>query len=68
MQDAIREAPVSVAALLGDANGHVYICGLKGMEAGVLAAFETVCATAGLNWSEVEATMKAEGRLHIETY
>ncbi|MBB3014281.1 benzoyl-CoA 2,3-epoxidase subunit BoxA [Cupriavidus alkaliphilus] len=68
VQDAIREAADSVAALLGDANGHVYICGLKGMEEGVLAAFETVCAGAGLNWKALETTMKAEGRLHIETY
>lgn len=68
VQDAIREAGGSVAALLGDANGHVYICGLKGMEEGVLAAFETVCANAGLNWKALETTMKAEGRLHIETY
>ncbi|UDM49239.1 benzoyl-CoA 2,3-epoxidase subunit BoxA [Cupriavidus sp. MP-37] len=68
VQDAIREAADSVAALLGDANGHVYICGLKGMEDGVLAAFETVCAGAGLNWKALETTMKAEGRLHIETY
>ncbi|SOZ37766.1 benzoyl-CoA 2,3-epoxidase subunit BoxA [Cupriavidus neocaledonicus] len=68
VQDAIREAAGSVAALLGDANGHVYICGLKGMEEGVLAAFETVCAGAGLNWKALETTMKAEGRLHIETY
>ncbi|RDK11075.1 benzoyl-CoA 2,3-epoxidase subunit BoxA [Cupriavidus lacunae] len=68
VQDAIREAAGSVAALLGDANGHVYICGLKGMEEGVLAAFETVCASAGLNWKALETTMKSEGRLHIETY
>lgn len=68
VQDAIREAAGSVAALLGDPNGHVYICGLKGMEEGVLAAFETVCAGAGLSWKALETAMKAEGRLHIETY
>lgn len=68
VQDAIREAAGSVAALLADPNGHVYICGLKGMEEGVLAAFETVCASAGLSWTGLETAMKAEGRLHIETY
>ncbi|CAJ92543.1 benzoyl-CoA 2,3-epoxidase subunit BoxA [Cupriavidus necator] len=68
VQDAIREAADSVAALLADPNGHVYICGLKGMEAGVLEAFEAVCAGSGHAWPEIEAAMKAEGRLHIETY
>ncbi|MNO05753.1 Benzoyl-CoA oxygenase component A [compost metagenome] len=68
MQDAIREAADAAAALLADPNGHVYICGLKGMEEGVLAAFDAVCAGAGRSWTELEATMKAEGRLHIETY
>ncbi|WP_439685245.1 benzoyl-CoA 2,3-epoxidase subunit BoxA [Cupriavidus oxalaticus] len=68
VQDAIREAADAAAALLADPNGHVYICGLKGMEAGVLAAFDAVCAGAGRSWADLEAAMKAEGRLHIETY
>ncbi|MHA7680035.1 benzoyl-CoA 2,3-epoxidase subunit BoxA [Cupriavidus sp. PET2-C1] len=68
VQDAIREAGARVAALLNDPHGHVYICGLKGMEDGVLAAFAEVCASAGLAWGELEAAMKTEGRLHIETY
>ncbi|CAG9172812.1 Benzoyl-CoA oxygenase component A [Cupriavidus laharis] len=68
VQDAIREASDGVAALLGNPHGHIYICGLKGMEEGVLAAFGDVCAAAGLSWPELEASMKAEGRLHIETY
>ncbi|RZT42351.1 benzoyl-CoA 2,3-epoxidase subunit BoxA [Cupriavidus agavae] len=68
VQDAIREAAPSVAALLGDPHGHVYICGLKGMEEGVLQAFADVCEGAGLHWNDLEAALRAEGRLHIETY
>ena len=68
VQDAIRDAGARVAGLLNDPHGHVYICGLKGMEDGVLAAFGDACADAGLPWAELEARMKAEGRLHIETY
>jgi len=68
VQDAIREAAAGVADLLADPNGHVYICGLKGMEEGVLSAFAEVCAGAGQSWQALEAAMKAEGRLHIETY
>lgn len=68
VQDAIREAASETAALLADPNGYVYICGLKGMEDGVLAAFAEVCAAAGQSWQDLEATLRAEGRLHIETY
>jgi len=68
VQDAIRQAAASVAAHLGDAHGYVYICGLKGMEEGVLAAFGEVCAAHGLDWSAIETALRTEGRLHIETY
>ncbi|MGO4328414.1 benzoyl-CoA 2,3-epoxidase subunit BoxA [Cupriavidus sp. 2TAF22] len=68
VQDAIREASARVCELLNDPHGHVYICGLKGMEEGVLNAFAHACAATGLPWPELEAAMKAEGRLHIETY
>lgn len=68
VQDAIREAAVAVATLLDNPNGHVYICGLKGMEEGVMAAFDEVCTSSGRSWPALEAAMKSEGRLHIETY
>lgn len=68
VQDAIRQAAARVAAHLGDPHGYVYICGLKGMEDGVLAAFADVCAAHGLDWAAIETTLRAEGRLHLETY
>lgn len=68
VQDAIREASSAVAGLLADPHGHIYICGLKGMEEGVLEAFADVCAAAGHSWQAIEAQLRAEGRLHIETY
>lgn len=68
VQDAIREAATQVAALLADPHGYVYICGLKGMEEGVLQAFGDACASAGQSWPAIEAQLRAEGRLHIETY
>lgn len=68
VQDAIREAAADVATLLADPHGHIYICGLKGMEEGVLAAFRQVCTDAGHDWPAIETQLRAEGRLHIETY
>jgi benzoyl-CoA 2,3-dioxygenase component A len=68
VQDAMRERAAEVAALLSDEATHVYVCGLKGMEAGVLEALRDVSATHGIDWPVLHGRMKVEGRLHFETY
>jgi benzoyl-CoA 2,3-dioxygenase component A len=67
VQDKIRAAGVKVVELLkGDT--YIYICGLKGMETGVMDALRDVCAAAGLDWKSLLDTMVREGRFHVETY
>jgi benzoyl-CoA 2,3-dioxygenase component A len=67
VQDKMRDAGASVAALLkGDT--YLYICGLKGMEAGVMEALHDICAAHGLDWTSVRERMVREGRFHVETY
>jgi benzoyl-CoA 2,3-dioxygenase component A len=67
VQDKIREAGVAVADLLrGDT--YLYICGLKGMETGVMAALSATCAEHGIDWPEMQGRMVKEGRFHVETY
>lgn len=68
VQDAIRERSPAVAQLLHDDNAYVYICGLKGMEAGVEAAFQDVCHQHGLEWSRLRPQLLEQNRLHVETY
>jgi benzoyl-CoA 2,3-dioxygenase component A len=68
VQDALRERSADVGALLKDANTHFYVCGLKSMEEGVLLALRDVAEQAGLPWDALGATLKKEGRLHLETY
>jgi sulfite reductase alpha subunit-like flavoprotein len=68
VQDALRERAADVAALLRDANTCLYVCGLKGMEAGVLEALRDIAGEHGLDWPALHAQLKAEGRLHFETY
>jgi len=68
VQDAMRARADDVAALLADANTCVYVCGLKGMEAGVLEALADIATTHGLDWPQLWRTLKREGRLHFETY
>lgn len=67
VQDKLREAGSAVAQLLRS-DTYIYICGLKGMEAGVMESFELICKEAGINWSELHTQMVAEGRFHVETY
>jgi benzoyl-CoA 2,3-epoxidase subunit A len=68
VQDRIRREAVTVAALLKDANTHIFICGLKGMETGVEEAMADVCRKHGLDWSTLKPEMRASSRYHVETY
>ena len=68
VQDAMRERAADVAALLRDPQTCIYVCGLKGMEAGVLEALTDIAAAHGLDWPALWRTLKREGRLHFETY
>ena len=68
VQDALRERASDVAGLLADPATHVYVCGLKAMEVGVLQALQEVAATHQLDWPTLHQQLKAEGRLHFETY
>jgi benzoyl-CoA 2,3-epoxidase subunit A len=68
VQDALRERSADVGALLNDANTYFYVCGLKSMEEGVLLALSDIARQAGLQWDALGATLKKEGRLHLETY
>ena len=68
VQDLMRERAADLAVLLADKNTYFYVCGLKSMEDGVVLALRDVALQAGLNWEALAAALKAEGRLHLETY
>ncbi len=68
VQDALRDRAADVAALLKDSNTFLYVCGLKSMEEGVVLALRDIAQNAGLDWDSVGASLKKEGRLHLETY
>jgi benzoyl-CoA 2,3-dioxygenase component A len=67
VQDKMRETAPAVAELL-KSDTYIYVCGLKGMEAGVMEALQDICTTAGMNWSALHQAMVVEGRFHVETY
>jgi benzoyl-CoA 2,3-dioxygenase component A len=68
VQHLIRERAADVARLLASAETYVYICGLKGMEQGVDAAFRDVCGRYGMGWDELLPRLRESGRYHVETY
>ena len=68
VQDLMRERAADLAALLRDGNSHFYVCGLKGMEEGVVMALRDIANESGADWQTLGNTLKREGRLHLETY
>jgi benzoyl-CoA 2,3-dioxygenase component A len=68
VQDLMRERSADLGRLLSDPNTYFYVCGLKSMEEGVVLALRDVAQQSGLSWDVVGAALKAEGRLHLETY
>ncbi|NMG75779.1 benzoyl-CoA 2,3-epoxidase subunit BoxA [Aromatoleum diolicum] len=68
VQDSIRERADKVFAMLNDDNCYIYICGLKGMEAGVLEAFRDICRANGADWDQLRPQLLSKARFHVETY
>ncbi len=68
VQDKMRDRAADLAALLADADAYFYVCGLKSMEEGVMAALSHVAQQAGLDWATLAPTLQREARLHLETY
>lgn len=68
VQDRLRANADDVATLLADAATHIFICGLKGMEAGVEEALADIARRQGMDWSAIKPAMRSSGRYHVETY
>jgi len=68
VQDAMRERAADLGALLKDPDTFIYVCGLRSMEEGVVLALSDAAEQAALSWDVLGAALKAQGRLHLETY
>jgi len=68
VQDLMRARAGEIAALLKSDDTHLYVCGLRGMEDGVIDALRYAADQHGLDWRALHPKLKAEGRLHLETY
>ncbi|MCB1420320.1 MAG: benzoyl-CoA 2,3-epoxidase subunit BoxA [Notoacmeibacter sp.] len=68
VQDKMRAEAASIAEAIKNPGTHVYVCGLKAMEAGVEQAFEDIARGAGMDWQTIRGQMREQGRYHLETY
>ena len=68
VQDRMMVEQDLVAEMLQDANTHIYICGLRGMEEGVELAFTSIAESFGQQWHSLRDALREEGRYHVETY
>jgi benzoyl-CoA 2,3-epoxidase subunit A len=68
VQDKLRASKSAIVPMLSDPNTHIYICGLRQMEAGVEQAFLDIATAAGLDWNSTRHAMREAGRYHVETY
>jgi benzoyl-CoA oxygenase/reductase BoxA protein len=68
VQDLMWENRASVASLLSSPATHIYVCGLKGMEDGVMETLRRIARAYDTNWDSLWVRLKGEGRLHLETY
>ena len=68
VQDRMRTEGATLAKLLGEPATHIFICGLKGMEAGVEEALADIARKHGQDWAAIKPAMRQGGRYHVETY
>jgi benzoyl-CoA 2,3-dioxygenase component A len=68
VQDRMRAEHGRIAELMGRPTTHIFICGLRGMEAGVEEALADICRHAGIDWAALKPAMRSTGRYHVETY
>jgi len=68
VQHSIEENQEAVWDSLVNNNFSFYLCGLKGVEAGVNEIFKNIADSKGKNWEEMREGFKKEKRWHIEVY
>jgi len=68
VQDLLLRRAALVMDLLRDEQCYIYLCGVRGMEAAVMQACAEICGMYDTDWSALETQLRAQRRLHIETY
>lgn len=68
VQHRLLEQGEALWPLIEAPNTTFYICGLKGMETGIMEALGQIAARHGVDWEARRDALKKAGRWHVETY
>ncbi|CAJ1382509.1 unnamed protein product [Effrenium voratum] len=68
IQTKMAEYAEELWEMMQDEKTHIYMCGLKGMEAGMAECFGPIAEKNGIVWAEFAKAMKKADRLHVEVY
>lgn len=68
IQHRVAENANELLALLQKPETYLYICGLKGMEHGILESLEKAADAQGISWGQLFEQLKAEKRWRVEVY
>ncbi len=68
VQHRIQERAEELFKLLLDSKTYIYMCGLRGMEPGVMEGLQKAAESQGVVWEDFLAKLKEEKRWHVEVY
>ena len=68
VQHRLQEHATTLFNLLKDTKTSIFMCGLRGMEPGVMEGLAAAAASQNINWDDFLAQLKAEKRWHVEVY
>merc|ERR550525_1639363 len=68
IQTKMAEYTEELWEMMQNPNTHIYMCGLKGMEAGMEECFGGIAEKNGMVWKDFAKTMKKAHRYHVEVY
>lgn len=68
VQHRIKEKADTLFELLQKPETYLFICGLRGMEGGIIEAFAQAAQERGIVWDDFLAGLKSQHRWHVEVY
>ncbi len=68
VQHRLQEHAETIFEQLKDPRTYIYMCGLRGMEPGVMDGLSAAAESQGINWNEFLSELRAQGRWHVEVY
>jgi ferredoxin--NADP+ reductase len=68
VQHRIQETADELIPLLQQPNTYLFLCGLKGMETGIIEGLSQAAKTCGIEWQNLYEALKSSKRWHVEVY